>query len=163
MKKITANFLGLALLTSVSLFSLSSCDQDPCKDTTCLNSGTPTEDGEECFCLCPTGYEGTDCGTLVRAKFIGTFNASEVCTSGNDTYSITINSVASDDKKVQIVNLYNAGISVNGEVNSDGGITIANQAFGTGTISGTISSAGAVSYTVTAGGASDGCSFTITL
>lgn len=163
MKKITTTFLGLAIVTTLSLLSLNSCTKDPCKDTTCENSGVPTEDGDDCFCLCPTGYEGTTCGTLVRAKFIGTFNAAETCTSGNDTYSITIAAVTSDDKKVTVLNLYNAGILVNGDVNSDGGITIPNQAFGSGTISGTISSTGAVTYTVAAGGASDGCSFTITL
>jgi hypothetical protein len=163
MKKQTVKLLSYMMVIALPLFVLNSCKKDPCKDVECKNGGTPTEDGDDCKCVCAVGYEGSDCGTLVRAKFIGTHNANETCTSGNDVYSITINAVTSDDKKVQIVNLYNAGISVNGEVNADGGITIPNQPFGSGIISGTISATGAVSYTVTAGGLSDGCSFTITL
>ncbi len=163
MKKITSTFLGLAIVTTLSLLSLNSCTKDPCKDTTCENSGAPTEDGDNCFCLCPTGYEGTTCGTLVRAKFIGTFNAAEVCGSGNDTYAIVVAAVGSDDKKVTVLNLYNAGLLINGEVNSDGGITIPSQTFGAGTISGSISATGAVSYSVSVGGAADNCTFTITL
>ena len=163
MKKITSTFLGLAIVTTLSLLSLNSCTSDPCKDTTCENAGVPTEDGEDCFCLCATGYEGATCGTLVRAKFVGTFNAAETCGTGSDTYAIVLAAVGSDDKKVTILNLYNAGILNEGEVNSDGGITIPSQPFGSGTISGSISNAGAVTFSVTSGGAADNCSFTIAL
>jgi hypothetical protein len=166
MKKQIVKFFSVAMIIAAPAFLMTSCESDPCKDVTCENAGVPTEDGEACNCVCATGYEGVSCETLVRANFVGNYNVSETCNpSGSDTYSITISAPTSggDDLDVVISNLYNAGFFVNGEVNSDGGITIPNQSFGTGSISGSISNTGAVSYTITAGGASDACSFSITL
>jgi hypothetical protein len=48
-------------------------------------------------------------------------------------------------------------------VNSDGGISIPNQAFGNGTISGSITSTGAVNYVISISGASETCSFNLSL
>lgn len=165
MKKQIVNFLSLAMIVAAPSFLMTSCESDPCKDVTCENAGVPTEDGDACSCVCATGYEGSTCATLVRAKFIGNFNVSETCNpSGTDTYAVTISApAAGTDTEVTISNLYNAGFFVNGTINAEGGITIASQAFGTGTIAGNVSNAGAFSYTITSGGASDACSFTVTL
>lgn len=57
---------GLLLVSMMSL-ALSSCKEDPCKEVECLNglcsAGT---------CACDPGYEGSDCGTLARDKFLHT-------------------------------------------------------------------------------------------
>ena len=48
-------FLGLLGL----LITLNGCRKDPCDDIICLNEGYCANG----ICNCPTGYEGSDCGT----------------------------------------------------------------------------------------------------
>jgi len=60
----------LATLTFAMFLFYQSCTPDPCKDVTCLNGGTCTTG----TCTCVAGYEGTDCSTEMRTKFIGTYN-----------------------------------------------------------------------------------------
>jgi hypothetical protein len=164
MKKLIVKFSTYAMIIGLPMLILSSCEKDPCEDVTCENSGTPTEDGDNCTCVCGTNYEGTKCETLVRAKFIGSFNGTEACTSGNDTYAVTV-TAGSGDGDVIIGNLYNAGFFVNATVNATGGLTIASQSFGTGTVSGSATISGntlTVTYTVASGGLSDSCTGTYT-
>ena len=74
MKKIRQIALGAIL--SVSAFSAvlyTSCSKDACKDVTCQNGGT-CSDGN---CTCVTGYEGTNCETASRTKFIKQWSASD--------------------------------------------------------------------------------------
>ena len=55
---------------SILLITIFSSCLDPCRKTKCTNGGT-------CFdgtCECPLGYEGKNCETEMRDKFIGTFN-----------------------------------------------------------------------------------------
>ncbi|MBK7147848.1 MAG: hypothetical protein IPH78_03265 [Bacteroidetes bacterium] len=116
-----------------------------------------------CTKTCDLGYEGDDCKTEVRTKYLGAFNGTESCTTGNSTIAVNITSVASDVTKVNFNNLYGAAFNNTGTVQADGDITIANQTFGTGQISGSATvDAGKVkvTYTVTAGGASDACTWT---
>lgn len=153
------NFAAAVLACGV-MFSFSSCEEDLCKDVTCAN-GTPTESNGSCACVCDLGYEGTDCTTLVRTKFIGSFNGNETCTSGSDIYAVTI-AAGSADGAVTITNIYDQGLVTTGTVNADGGITIANQTFGTGTVSGSITKTGGVitlSFTISVSGQSDACTF----
>src|SRR2546425_1066933 len=98
-----------------------------------LISCTKTEDG------CAAGYEGSDCKTEIRTKFIGSFVGLQGCKSGNDSIPVTITAVAGDATKVTIANLYNVGFTTNGVVASNGIINIPQQSFGTGTISGSAS------------------------
>jgi hypothetical protein len=132
---------------------------DPCLNVTCNNGGTCNNG----LCDCVLGYQGTTCNTETRAKYIGTFAANETCTSGSDTYSITIATVASNVAAVTITNLYNQGLTANGTVNASGGISIPTQNFGSATISGSISSSGDVSFIISLGGSSDNCIFRINI
>jgi hypothetical protein len=124
-----------ALALSTMLF-FSSCTPDPCKDVTCLNNGT-CNDGD---CACTTGYEGTDCGTEMRAKFVGTFNISGTVScpvSGTFTIppgtSITVGNSSAGVDKI-IINLLGTAIvaTVNGS-----SLTIATQQVGDYTYTGT--------------------------
>lgn len=145
-------------VVAVATIGMTSCEVDPCNDVTCDNGGTCV-DGD---CVCATGYEGTDCSTLVRAKFIGNYNTNETCDSGADSYAVSV-TAGSSDTEVEISNLYAAGLFTTGTVNANGSITIANQVFGNGTISGTITENGGVltiTYTVAVAGQSDTCTMT---
>ena len=59
------------LLTAVN--GIVSCkkdkDKDKCEDVVCQNGGS-CNDG---VCSCPAGYEGTNCQTEIREKFLGNF------------------------------------------------------------------------------------------
>jgi len=108
MKKLSVKFIGMMMIITMPLLILSSCEKDPCEDTTCENGGTPTEDGDNCKCVCVAGYEGTDCATLSRTKFIKAWGATEDCSlSAPATYSITITAKAGTDTEVLISNLWN--------------------------------------------------------
>lgn len=61
----------------------SSCSKDECKDVVCQNGGTCNEtDGS---CTCATGYEGTNCETESRKKFIKTWAALDKETASGTT------------------------------------------------------------------------------
>lgn len=146
-------------VVAIGMFSFSSCETDACKDVSCNEPNGTCVDGD---CICVTGYEGVSCGTLVRAKYLGTFNVQETCSASTDSYAVVI-AAGSTDLAVTISNLYDAGFVVNGTVNSEGGVTIPSQAFGTGTISGTMTRAGGVTtinFTITVSGVSDTCTAT---
>lgn len=57
--------------------------------------------------VCNTGYEGDDCKTLSRAKFIGQWQGDEVCTVGTDNYTITITASSESEIKIVYSNVYN--------------------------------------------------------
>jgi len=138
MNKIFKAFAGVAIIAALS--TISSCTK-----------------------TCDLGYEGDNCKTEVRAKYLGNFNGTESCTTGNTTISVNGITVTGDVVKVTFSNLYGAGFNTTGTVQADGSITIANQAFGTGQISGSAEIAAGkvkITYTVTAGGASDACVWT---
>lgn len=154
------------MLFAVVALTFTACkkDEDPCEGVTCLNNGQ-CNDGT---CNCAAGYQGTDCGTEMRAKFLGVYNVSESCTSGNYTYQININTSASGVANVVIGNFGGVGASVIASVNGSA-ITIANQTIdvqgtpvtfsGSGQISGSILT---ISYTLSAAGTSDPCTSTCT-
>lgn len=136
-KLISFNYLATLVLALGIMVAFDSCTEDPCKDITCVNGSTVTV-GDQCSCECDAGYEGSSCETLVRTKYLGNYNGSEVC--GTDTFSIaiTVSAEPSEDISVDIRNLYDAGFFTDGNVQTDGSISIPNQSFGTGTISGSI-------------------------
>ncbi|MCW3121104.1 MAG: hypothetical protein JWQ38_596 [Flavipsychrobacter sp.] len=101
--------IALGVIIAVSAFGTvlyTSCTKDACKDVVCQNAGTCT-DGK---CTCPTGYEGTNCETKSRDKFVGTYVGTETCTVGTDAYSITL-AANSDALKLTYTNLYNDNIT----------------------------------------------------
>lgn len=155
MKTRILQILGVAAIATIGMVS---CDTDACKDVDCGANGTCLE-GD---CICDTGYEGASCQTLVRAQFLGNYNITESCTSGADNYAITV-AAGTLDTEVVIGNLYASGLFADGTVNADGGITIASQTFGSGTISGSITKSGSVLtiiYTFTNSQGSDTCTMT---
>lgn len=86
---------------------------DPCDTVNCLNGGTCI-DGS---CNCPTGYEGTNCETKSSDKFIGVYTATEDCSSGSYTVTIT---PGSEPDEVLLSNLGNYGCSVSSTIVFDG-------------------------------------------
>jgi len=94
---------AFSVLALGAMLTFSSC-KDECKDVTCNNGGTCVTGS----CECTTGYEGTNCETETRAKFIGTYttNGSVTCpVSGNGTLtgtSISITNSSSAANKIVI-------------------------------------------------------------
>jgi hypothetical protein len=134
MKIFSASSLSALALSTMLFFS--ACTTDPCKDVVCENDGT-CNDGT---CDCTAGYEGDDCSTEMRAKFVGTFNISGTVScpvSGTYTIppgtSITVaNSSAGVDKI--IINLLGRALVATVDGSS---LTIATQQVGDFTYTGT--------------------------
>lgn len=149
------NLKSALAIVGIGLASMTACT-DLCKDVNC-NNGTCVE-GD---CVCDAGYEGTNCDTEIRAAYLGTYNVTETCDSGSDAYAVVV-SAGTSINDVVINNLYDAGFAVTGTLNTAGGIDFSGS-FGTGTISGSMTTTGGVitiTFTVSAGGASDNCTAT---
>ena len=93
-------------LLSFSVFAaivLPSCNRDQCKSIVCAYGGVCNNGS----CTCPSGYEGTNCETISRNKFLGNWSVFE---KGSITeaaqYPI---SISEGDKitDVLITNFYN--------------------------------------------------------
>src|SRR5215217_1585631 len=124
MKKVSV--LGIGFLTAIAFATVmmfNACNDDACKDVTCLNGGTCI-DGT---CNCATGYEGTDCATESRVKFIGTWTASDDCnTSGTGSYIVTVSNGTAINE-VKITNFWDVFANPVVATVNDNIITIANQ------------------------------------
>ena len=153
---------GLTVMT----ITFTSCTTDPCKDVTCDNGG----DCVEGDCVCADGYEGTTCQTEQRAKFLGSFSVNESCTSGNYTYTSSVNTSSVSVSNIVVTNFGDYSVSVAATVDDNGSsITIANQTVTIGGASASIQGSGqingnilTITYTISAGGASDTCTMTCT-
>lgn len=154
------NLLGVLAIATVLFFS--GCDTDPCKDIDCGTNGTCVEG----TCVCDAGYEGTSCETLQNAKFVGSYNGSENCTSGTYTYALTISASSSSNTTIVLNNLYAGGTNTNATIGADGtSFTIASQALGSATVSGTGTISGTtvtIVYSVSVSGATDQCTVIMT-
>ncbi len=154
----------MAAFVTLGVFSAvlyTSCGKDACKDVTCKNGGTCSGGN----CTCPTGYEGTDCGTLSRAKFVGVYPGTESCTIGTDSYSITL-AAASNDLMLTYTNLYNQAITATCNMVATDSFTFSgSQAVGAGNVifSGSgrlVTNTLTVHYTVNDGVTTNSCVFT---
>src|SRR5690606_20797803 len=125
-------FATYSLVVALPLLTMYSCTKDPCKDVTCENSGTPTEDGDNCICVCTAGYEGDKCQTEVRTKFLGQWQGEEIRTAGTDNYTITIAASGSDVVKITVNNVYNQAFVATATVDGTS-FTVASQDVGAGT------------------------------
>ena len=103
-----------------------------------------------------------------RAKFLGTYNVSESCESGNYTFSLTVTTSSTGVRNVIINNFYDIGIAVNGTVTGNS-LNIPNQTVTSGGTALTISGSGQITgniltmtYTISAGAESDTCTATCT-
>jgi hypothetical protein len=153
-----------AILTFSAICAVvyTSCKKDACKDVTCLHGGV-CSDGN---CInCNVGYEGTNCATLSKDKFVGTYTGSEICTVGTDNYSVTLSS-ASDDLVLTYTNLYNESITATCTITSTSTFSFSGtQVVGgtpvTFTGTGTLSSSNlTVTYTITNSSTTNTCTFT---
>lgn len=119
---------------------------------------------DSCQCVCYNGYEGVNCDTEERADFIGTYNVTEVCSSGNYAYSITVTTSGAGISSIIVTNFGDYNINLSGTVSGDN-VTFASQTIGGGTFSGVGRIYGnilTITYNVTSGTASDNCTMTCT-
>ncbi len=68
--------LAIAAIGTLSIFSAitySSCQRDKCKAIVCAYNGVCTDGA----CLCPAGYEGPQCETINRLRFLNDWNVTE--------------------------------------------------------------------------------------
>jgi hypothetical protein len=153
-------FFQILGVVAVSIISFSACETDACKDVNCGDNGTCV-DGD---CVCDSGYEGVNCQTEERAKFIGSYSVTEACTSGNYSYSMTITTSSTGVDKIVAQNFGDYSVDLIGTVDGSS-VSFANQTVGGGTFSATGQISGSIltiSYTVTAGSSNDSCTITAT-
>lgn len=158
MKKIKQFALTAALaIGAFATVTYTSCNKDACKDVTCQNGGT-CNDGN---CTCPTGYEGTNCQTLSRDKFVGTYIGTEACTIGSDNYSVTL-AAASNALQLTYSNLYNQNFTATCNMAATDSFTFSGSQSGA-TFSGSgrlVSNTLTVHYSIVNGAVSNSCVFT---
>lgn len=152
--------IALGTILTFSAFGAvlyTSCSKDECKDVVCQNGGTCSEGN----CTCPTGYEGTNCETKSRDKFVGTYTGTEICSAGTDAYTITL-AANSDAIKLTYTNLYNDNLTAVCTMAATDSFTFAG-AQGAATFSGSGRLSGnilTVRYTVTNASVTNSCVFT---
>jgi hypothetical protein len=78
-------------------------------------------------CICDPGFEGTDCGFLVRDRIAGAHAVNDTCTSGIRQYMVGIGGDSLDPQMVNIGNFAGQVIGVKATVNADLSIDIAQQ------------------------------------
>jgi hypothetical protein len=122
--------IRLLILLSLPLLVLSGCRQeDACTDVTCGN-GTCL-DG---VCECAVGFDGPSCQTESRSRYLGSWEAGDICRTTAFVYDLVITSGASAGS-IQLDNLNDKGVPL--AANIDGlQIEVPTQGFQTGTISG---------------------------
>jgi hypothetical protein len=108
-----STLVTLSAFISVTYFS---CNRDKCKTIVCAHGGVCNVG----VCICPSGYEGANCETVSRTKFLGNWTVFE---KGSATparqYALTIqpSTLTSD---VVISNFYNYfQTPIKGYVNGD--------------------------------------------
>jgi hypothetical protein len=120
MKNQFVKFMSYSLILALPLFALNSCSTDPCETVTCGANGVATEDGDNCTCVCETGYEGNSCETEVRSKFVANYRWTDSCSPG-ENYTSSITASATDVKNVNITNILGElEGSANGTVTKNG-------------------------------------------
>ncbi|MCX7767954.1 MAG: hypothetical protein N2110_02900 [Flavobacteriales bacterium] len=143
-----AGFVGFSSITLTSCSKTKGCKVE--KD----DKYDPSADEADNTKCDPTGTVN---------KFVGIYNGSESCTSGNDTYSLEIEAGTSE-YTIKIKNLYNAGATfvINANV-SQKNITIPNQTVSGITVNGSGSLNGnslSLTFSLSGAAGSDNCTFT---
>src|SRR5690606_16687441 len=102
LKKLIISTIGV--MSVFSVFTFTSCESDKCKTIVCAYEGNICTEGQ---CICASGYEGPQCETISRKKFLGTWVVTEVgSVSDASTYSTTIQTGVSLHE-IKIENLWN--------------------------------------------------------
>jgi hypothetical protein len=117
---------------------------------------------------CNLGYEGSDCKTLSRDKFIGQWKGHEACTLGTDDYTITISPSSTGDLNLVYTNVYNQSFVASGTITGPYGFSFSGTGAvtgGTATFSGNVSldpSTGVLTstYNIESPASSNACTFT---
>jgi hypothetical protein len=94
--------IALSAFLTVSAFGsvfYTACNKDKCKDVVCQNGGTCSEGN----CTCVTGYEGTNCETKSRDKFIKSWSATDVTGSTSLPYTASIGASTSSDVTAVVI------------------------------------------------------------
>lgn len=105
MKTPSKSILLAALVTVSAFVSLVyvSCNRDKCKSIVCANGGVCNQGG----CICAAGYQGSNCETVTRQKFLGNWMVNEKGSITNAAqYPISIEA-ANNVTDVVIKNFYN--------------------------------------------------------
>jgi len=135
--RLSALSIALGLFTVSMISSCKKDEADPCDNVTCLNGGTCNSGA----CSCATGYEGSTCGTEVRAKFIGQYNGTFSCPGFNGTVNMTITNSAAGVTSI----VFNDGVDTWTGTVSGSSVNIPTQTLSGGaTISGTGQLAGLI-------------------
>jgi hypothetical protein len=135
------NLFQILGVVAIGVLSFNSCTTDACKDVNCGQYGTCL-DGD---CVCDTGYEGVNCQTEERAKFVATYVgtigiACPVTGDGNltnQTITISNSSVSVSKITINIAGNFTltatvAGTSLTIDNSSQGGFNYS----GTGSVNG---------------------------
>lgn len=151
------NILGATAIASMLFFSattFTSCGKQGCTDPEANNYDVDADDDDG------------SC-TFDRTAFIGTYNVSESCSSGNYTYSMTISESSQNKVTITLTNLGNFQSNVLSGTVSGTTLTIPSQTLtiqgnavafnGQGTLSGNTLT---VIYTATYNGTPDNCTAT---
>lgn len=87
-----------------------------------------SSDGNE---PCPVGYEGADCKTLSRDKFLGNWNGEDICTSG--PYEIELEILAATDSVKALVKNpggFGTSVTITGAITDPSTLSFTNQDVG---------------------------------
>ena len=131
MKKYHFLFLPF-LLFLVSVLS-ESCDRNKCENVICGLRQSCVNG----ICQCAPGYEGDNCETLARDKFLGQYLVSTSCVQGfaPAQYPTQVIEDFNEINKIQITNIVGTGLSAEAYIDRDL-IEIPDQNIGAGTIFG---------------------------
>src|ERR1700733_2690853 len=75
----------------IVIFLYTACEQNPCNNVTCFNGGSCSS-GK---CICPTGFENTQCQDESVKRYIGVYGGYTICNNQQeviDTVSIVADS-----------------------------------------------------------------------
>ncbi len=98
-------------------------DFDNCFDIICPDNAE-CEDG---VCYCNVGFEGANCDTLIRDKYIGTYSAEDICPSGTFASTAVITGSATNNLWFTVSNFGGFENLVNCEVVDQYSFRIPNQ------------------------------------
>lgn len=120
-------FSALLAVGAFTMVTYTACTKDECEDVVCNNGGACVSG----TCNCATGYEGTNCDTKSRDKFIGTWSGSDKCNLG--TYDVTL-TIASSSSEVNAL-ITNPGgfgnsVTITGVISSANELTFTKQSAG---------------------------------
>src|SRR3954471_7120818 len=95
---------GVAALAALFFVTYVSCNKDKCKTVICAYDGVCSNGA----CICKSGYEGTNCETLTREKFLGNWNVFEKgSTTEAAQYVVSILPSGTNPTDVVIRNFFN--------------------------------------------------------